>query len=104
MLRRVSESPRARPTMSPFAILRTDSLGQCTEVNDRWRELTGLDAQASRGEGWQSAVHPDDREGLVAAWNIAALHCEPLQRECRLRRGDVTTWVILLAQPSGEGR
>jgi chemotaxis family two-component system sensor kinase Cph1 len=40
-------------------------------VNQRWRELSGLSAAEAAGYGWASAIHPADRERVVARWRSA---------------------------------
>src|ERR1700682_3714999 len=35
-------------------------------VNEKWTALTGLDLAASKGAGWLSAAHPDDRAAMQA--------------------------------------
>ena len=42
--------------------------GSVETVNDRWREITGMDASRSKGEGWLDAIHPDDRNGVWELW------------------------------------
>jgi PAS domain-containing protein len=50
--------------------------------NKRWPEYTGLSVEASRGSGWQNALHPEDREELLEKW------CSRFETEARLRRFD----------------
>ena len=53
--------------LAPVGILRTDARCQCHYVNDRWREITGLTDQEAQGDGWAKALHPEDRDRVVAA-------------------------------------
>ncbi len=95
----MNELSATRARVAPFAVVRADANASCSDVGGRWTELTGLDRKASLGGGWVSALHPEDRERVVAAWKEAARLGEPLQCECRLLRAAATTWVIVLALP-----
>jgi PAS domain S-box-containing protein len=52
----------------PVCIFRGNLAGELTYTNERWREIMGLDGEASLGDGWIKAVHPDDRDRVVADW------------------------------------
>jgi len=54
-------------------------------VNRRWREYTGLSAEATTGLGWQSAVHPQDLEGHLNNWRVSRASGKPLENELRFR-------------------
>jgi PAS domain S-box-containing protein len=45
-----------------------DPSGACIYLSRRCCEITGLTEAAARGAGWADAIHPDDRERVVAAW------------------------------------
>jgi PAS domain S-box-containing protein len=55
----------------PVGVYQTDPDGSCMLVNERWRELSGLSAAEAAGHGWASAIHPADRERVVARWRSA---------------------------------
>jgi PAS domain S-box-containing protein len=55
--------------------------------NDRWYEYTGLAAEASLGEAWAGALHPEDT-GALARWNQAVREGRPFEGEYRLRGRD----------------
>lgn len=63
--------------------------------NQRWYNLTGMTSDQCRGEGWKTAVHPDDL-GLVRSRWRQALEAEELyEAEYRLRRADGTyCWML----------
>jgi len=48
----------------PAIIWVSDSAGHCLMVNQAWREFTGRKLEESIGDGWLSAMHPED----AAAW------------------------------------
>ena len=52
----------------PVGICQAGPAGGCLLVNERWRELSGLSSAESAGHGWTAAIHPDDRERVVAGW------------------------------------
>jgi PAS domain S-box-containing protein len=43
-----------------------DTAGQCTWVSDSYRSFVGRDAQDARDDGWAMAIHPDDRQQVLA--------------------------------------
>jgi PAS domain S-box-containing protein len=51
-----------------------------------WAMLTGQTPDEYRGFGWAEAVHPEDREGSVAAWNEAVAAKAMFVHEHRVRR------------------
>jgi PAS domain S-box-containing protein len=53
-----------------------------------WRAFTGQTREALLGWGWLNAVHPEDREATVRAWQSALAERKPYQVEHRLRRQD----------------
>jgi PAS domain S-box-containing protein len=54
--------------LSPVGIARFDSDGRCIFVNEHWSGLTGRAAATALGDGWQEAVHPEDRHRVGVAW------------------------------------
>lgn len=48
----------------PFAMLVADGTGQVLGVNQRWVDMTGLDASRSLGRGWMDALIGDSRMQL----------------------------------------
>ncbi|TCM54982.1 PAS domain S-box-containing protein [Rhizobium sp. PP-F2F-G48] len=53
-----------------------------------WAELTGQAYEAYQDYGWADAVHPDDRQATVEAWNGAVAHRHTFIWEHRVRRHD----------------
>ncbi|MBK7977920.1 MAG: PAS domain-containing protein [Deltaproteobacteria bacterium] len=62
--------------------------GACDFVSARWCEYSGMDVGSALGLGWTAAVHPDDRDGLAAAWRAALAAGTPVAHEARFRRRD----------------
>lgn len=49
----------------PVAVLVVEKDGRAVGSNAAWRELTGLDRQASIGWGWSSVLAPKDQDNLL---------------------------------------
>ncbi len=59
---------RVLTEISPVAIFRFDAPLNCVYVNDRWSEMTGRPKESALGQGWLAALHPDERDEVVAQW------------------------------------
>lgn len=62
--------------------------GFCDYTSRRLQEYTGLSAEEALGEGWMSALHPDDRQRTRSGWLEAVRTGKPYEIEYRLRRAD----------------
>ena len=51
-------------------------------------DYTGLSQEHSQGWGWVSAIHPDDRPGLIETWQRVLEAGQPKEAEARFRRFD----------------
>ncbi|MCA1994275.1 MAG: PAS domain S-box protein, partial [Coleofasciculus sp. S288] len=81
--------------ISPVGIFRTDTKGQYLYVNERWCEITGLTPSEALGESWSPAIHPADRQWIIAQWYQMATENQRSYHEYRFERSDgVTTWVL----------
>ena len=98
----LNESPAAEPRRYwalieavPVGIHQADSAGECVLVNQRWRELSGLSSADAAGHGWAAAIHPDDRERVMAEWRaVVSRGGESGEVEYRLLRPDgKVVWV-----------
>ncbi|MHC5055235.1 MAG: PAS domain S-box protein [Planctomycetota bacterium] len=77
---------------SPMGIFETDRDGRVLYTNPKWCSITGMSMEESLGFGWTGALHPDDRERMLAEWN-----------EClREKRGYSGRFRFI--RPSGETR
>jgi diguanylate cyclase (GGDEF)-like protein/PAS domain S-box-containing protein len=84
----------ARLERLPVGIFETDTQGACRFVNARWCEYAGMPAERALEAGWTAAVHPDDRDRVVAAWQAAVRDGQEFKLEYRfLRPNGLTTWV-----------
>ena len=83
-------------TTVPVGIFRTDAAGCFIYVNDRYCEITGMTRENSMGRGWGQWLHPDDRDWIVAQWELffQAPHSFSFHHEYRFQRPDGTIkWV-----------
>jgi PAS domain S-box-containing protein len=81
--------------MTPVGVFETDRRGECTFVNARWSEITGLSLEEAKGSDWSRTLHPDDKDRVDAEWSAAAARGETFKLEYRFQRpnGDLT-WVF----------
>lgn len=70
-IREAEERYRALVDLSPQVIWQCDANGELIFCNRYWCEYTGLDADASAGMGWLSAVAADHRESVMRQWHGA---------------------------------
>jgi len=56
--------------------------------------------EESRGPGWNTPFHPEDKQRAWEAWQRATQYNERYSLECRLRRGDgVYRWWLIRGAP-----
>ncbi len=53
-----------------------------------WEHFTGQKREEYQGFGWADAVHPDDAQPTVDAWNQTVAAKKPFEFEHRIRRAD----------------
>jgi len=76
-------------------------------LNERWRAETGLTPEAMRGDGWQTLLHPEDRDRVLKAWEYSVRHGTPYEEEERHRiAGGTYRWYLNRGVPlrDDEGR
>lgn len=68
--------------------------------NLQWCEYTGLSAEATRGDGWSAALHPDERRHVLDWWRRCLTGEERRDIRYRLRRADGSyRWHLVRAMP-----
>src|SRR6202790_4063835 len=68
--------------------------------NERWRSYMGLGLEELKGDGWQSMLHPDDRDRVLRAWHESVTKGTPYEQEERHRRVDGTyRWFLARGIP-----
>jgi PAS domain S-box-containing protein len=86
--------------VAPVGIFTADAAGRWTFSNRRWSELSGLEAEASLGDGWSEALDASQRESSLIEWRNAVLSGATFETECHLQSGaGRDTWVFLKAMP-----
>ncbi len=101
-LRASEERFRRLAEMAPLGIAEADADGRNTYLNEKWAESSGRSVEESRDMRWTDALHPDDREFVVALWKESVLAGKPLDIEYRIIRPDgETVWVRVLARATG---
>ena len=105
-LRKSEERFRAITSHSPAGIFQTDMQGDCTYVNPRWSEITGLTLNEALGQGWSQALHPDDRQRIFDGWYAAAKAGSSWDWECRyVNKQGKASWITghaeVLFDPQG---
>jgi PAS domain S-box-containing protein len=74
--------------------------GQNIYFNDRWFQYTGLTAEQSHGQGWNTPFHPDDKQTAWNHWNQATAIGETYMVESRLRAADGSyRWFLMRGEP-----
>ncbi|MEG4282737.1 PAS domain S-box protein [Microcoleus sp. A006_D1] len=73
---------------SPVCIFHSDAFGNCFYVNQRWSEITGLNAELAAETGWLNAIHPDDADRVKNEWYRAIIEKIPFKSEYRFQRPD----------------
>ena len=65
-----------------------NSAGEMQGEQPAWAALTGQTPEEYQGYGWSSAVHLDDAQPTIDAWNAAVTDRRPFEFEHRDRRHD----------------
>jgi len=79
---------RAMSDASPLGIFVSDIEGSCVYTNAAYQTISGLTPEQTLGTNWYTAIHPEDRERVLAEWHNAALGQAPFQTEFRFLQGD----------------
>jgi diguanylate cyclase (GGDEF)-like protein/PAS domain S-box-containing protein len=79
---------RAMSDASPLGLFVSDAQGSCVYTNAAYHTISGLSFEQALGTNWSMAIHPEDRERVLAEWRIAARDQGPFQTEFRFLQGD----------------
>jgi diguanylate cyclase (GGDEF)-like protein/PAS domain S-box-containing protein len=79
---------RTLASFAPVGITITDASGRLTYANARFCEFAGMTPAQALGDGWQAAIHPDDRALVAAGLERARAGQAELSLECRFRTPD----------------
>ena len=89
--RRLRESEKRYRTLieAGVDIIWTNSaVGELVPPQPSWSAFTGQTQAEYAGTGWLEAVHPDDREATLSAWQAAVANLTLYSVEHRVRRAD----------------
>jgi PAS domain S-box-containing protein len=91
---------RTLTSNAPVGIFQTDAAGKTIYVNETWLEYTGLSFDEAMGDGWNTTLHPDDREAQLKQWEEKSKKGLESSSEFRLvdKKGKIR-WVIGKATP-----
>jgi len=79
---------RAMSDASPLGIFVSDAEGSCVYTNAAYHTISGLSLEQTLGTNWSMAIHPEDRERVLAEWRVAARGQVPFQTEFRFLQED----------------
>lgn len=84
---------RAMSEALPLGIFVSDEQGGCVYTNPAYHKISGLTSEQALGTNWAMAIHPDDRQRILAEWFAAVRNHAPFQTEFRfLREDDSVVW------------
>jgi len=105
--KRAEAESRALIEAIPQQIWSGPADGTLDYCNDRWRSYMGLEIEDLKGDGWQTMLHPDDRERVLKAWRESVANGAPYEQEERHRGADgIYRWFLARGVPQrdSEGR
>ena len=76
----------------PQLVWRSCAEGRWTWASPQWLDFTGQRQEETHGLGWLDAVHPDDHEATLLAWEVARPH-GMLDVEYRVRHAADGAWL-----------
>ncbi len=101
-LRQSQQQYQALAEASPVGIFRTDAQSNCIYVNRQWCDMTGIPFESALQDGWARALHPEDHDQILAAWQTAFQDSLPFRLEFRFQKPDgAIVWVLCQALPEG---
>jgi PAS domain S-box-containing protein len=91
---------RSLTRQAPVGIIALDREGRCNFVNERLCAMAGMSPEQAMDHGWHDAIHPEDRQSVLAAFYDAATRVAEHSEQYRLRtRQGTVTWVQGAALP-----
>jgi diguanylate cyclase (GGDEF)-like protein/PAS domain S-box-containing protein len=83
-LRESEEHHRSSVELNPQIPWTADPHGNVLDMSPRWGELTGMPPEEALGQGWTTALHPDDVPIAAQRWSDAVVSRSPVDVEYRL--------------------
>ena len=96
---------RAMSDASPLGIFVSDAAGSCIYTNAAYHTISGLTLEQTLGTNWSMAIHPEDRERVLAEWRVAARDQAPFQTEFRfLQKDERIVWTRINSAAMLDGK
>jgi diguanylate cyclase (GGDEF)-like protein/PAS domain S-box-containing protein len=96
---------RAMSDASPLGIFVADTAGSCVYTNAAYHTISGLNLEETLGTNWSMAIHPEDRERVLAEWRVAARDQAPFQTEFRfLQKDERIVWTRVNSAAMRDGK
>lgn len=96
---------RAMNDASPLGIFVSDAEGCCIYTNAAYQTISGLTLEQTLGTNWSTAIHPEDRERVLAEWRDAARGQAPFLTEFRfLQKDDSIVWTCVNSATMFDGK
>lgn len=84
----------------PGLVWSADPDGSITFLSQQYLDYIGIDGDSALAGAWADAIHPEDAQGLMAAWVAAMTEGRAHEHEARLRRADGSyRWMLFRASP-----
>ena len=101
-LRAVEVRYRALVTASSSVVWATDAAGSFVQELPSWADFTGQSPAEYMGWGWSEAIHPEERDRIVAQWRAAVQAPSTYEAEGYLRAmADNIPQLAWMADPEG---
>ena len=85
---------------APSKLLMTDASGRCTGANGTMQRFSGVPEARLLGEGWATALYPEEAVLAPAAWRQSVHDGQVWQAEYRMRRHDgAYVWHLIRGMP-----
>jgi PAS domain S-box-containing protein len=85
---------RTLTRQAPVGIIAMNREGRCNFVNERWCKMAGMSTEQAMEHGWHDALHPEDRQSVLAGFYDAATTGSEFAGQYRLRtRQGTVIWV-----------
>ena len=84
----------------PKMVWTSSPAGTGDYYNHRWAEYTGVEAPPGEVVEWHAFLHPEEKGGVMGAWEASLASGNPFSRECRFRAKDGSyRWFLCRAVP-----
>ncbi len=83
LARTEEERQRTLLEVGTAVVWRTDPLGRFHDRQPTWETYTGQTWHEYEGFGWVEAIHPDDRDALLAVWRNSVARAEFYEHHAR---------------------